>query len=345
MIMNNSSDLSRRNFLKAAAGTVALGAASIKKANAETKPANKKTRPKVGCVSWCFHGFGSAADPTEAIDIMGDIGFEGTELILNARDDIQNFWTDAKIDKLKKQLEQNKIAVAQFVIFQPVVEGLSSLDADTRKQNLDYFEAGCKIGKKFGAPMVNIVAPWARELGPEKGYLPRFYELPEPQQGQKYEFSIAEDFDWEVVWQKYIDTTKACLQRAKAHDMKMTIEHHTHCIIPDATSFLRLWDAVKDPALGYNMDVGWTLLQREYPPVAIHKTKQHLMNLHMRDIDGTMRRFVHVGQGVMDFKGIAKALKKINFDGFLNIEQDKYPGDMIQTCKRYLEIMKEYLQE
>jgi sugar phosphate isomerase/epimerase len=340
--MRDRFELSRREFVKAAAGAaVALGGASI--ANAETKQAVKKGRPKVGCLSWCFHSFGAGADPTEAIDIMGRIGFEGTELILNAREDITNFWTDDKIDKLKKKLQQNKLAVAQFVIFQPVVQGLSSLDADTRERNLDYFEAGCRIGKKLGAPMVNIVAPWARELGPEKGYLPRFYELPEPKEGEKYKFSIAEGFDWEAVWQKYIDTTKACLERAKAHDMKMSIEHHTHCIIPDATSFLRLWDAIKDDALGYNMDVGWTLLQREYPPVAIHKVAGHLMNLHMRDIDGTMRHFVHVGQGVMDFEGIAKALKAINFDGFLNIEQDKYPGDMIETCRRYLAIMKEHL--
>ena len=340
--MRDKFSLSRRGFIKAAGGVVALGGASIGQAAAETK-AVKRGRPKVGCLSWCFHGFGAGADPTEAIDIMGRIGFEGTELILNAREDITNFWTDERIGKLKKKLERNKLAVAQFVIFQPVVQGLSSLDRDTRERNLDYFEAGCKIGKKLGAPMVNIVAPWARELGAEKGYLPRFYELAKPKEGEKYKFSIAEGFDWEAVWQKYIETTKACLERAKAHGMKMTIEHHTHCIIPDATSFLRLWDAIRDDSLGYNMDVGWTLLQREYPPVASYKVGRHLMNLHMRDIDGTMRRFVHVGEGVMDFEGIAKALKATGFDGFLNIEQDKYPGDMVETCRRYLAIMKEHL--
>ena len=42
-----------------------------------------------------------------------------------------------------------------------------------------------------------------------------------------------------------------------------SIEHHTHCMIHDATSFLRLWDAVGDPDLGYNLDIGWTLSQRE----------------------------------------------------------------------------------
>ncbi|GAI43302.1 unnamed protein product, partial [marine sediment metagenome] len=107
-------------------------------------------------------------------------------------------------------------------------------------------------------------------------------------------------FDWERIWLSYIESTKASLERAKAHDLKFSIEHHTHCVIPDATSFLRLWDAIKNPALGYNLDSGWTLLQREYPPLAIHKVKNHLMNLHVRDIDPHMRSFPHIGLGVME---------------------------------------------
>lgn len=136
-------------------------------------------------------------------------------------------------------------------------------------------------------------------------------------------------------------TTRACLERAKAHGMKLSIEHHTHTMIPEAASFLRLWDAIGDPDLGYNMDVGWTLSQREYPPVAIHKVNRRLMNLHMRDIDGLMRTFVHVGEGVMDFQGIAEALTAVGFSGFLSIEQDKHPGDMQETCRHYLRIMRE----
>ena len=71
------------------------------------------------------------------------------------------------------------------------------------------------------------------------------------------------------------------------------------------------------------------------------------MNVHARDIDGLMRRFVHVGQGVMDFKAIADALKAVRFQGFISLEQDGQPGDppgaMRDTCKRYLAMMKEYL--
>ncbi len=338
--MDTRPNLNRREFLNAAA----LATAALPFATAADRPApSAKGKPKVGCLSWCFHDLTPGADPEPAIDIIGDMGFDGIELILTARNDIEGFWTEARIDRFKQKLERKKLRVSQFVIFQPVVEGLSSTKPDVRDRNLDYFEAGCRIGRKLEAAIVNTVAPWAREFKGPTEYLPRYYEIGEPAAGQKFHIEIANGFDWDQVWNAYVETTKACLARAKAHGLKFSIEQHTHCLVPEAASFRRLWDAIGDPDLGYNLDAGWTLLQREYPPIAIHKVRKQLMNLHMRDIDGLMRRFVHVGEGVMDFKAIVETLNQIGFTGFASLEQDKHPGDMRQTCQRYLRMMREYV--
>lgn len=340
------SGITRRGFVKsvgALSGGLALAATGHRPAVGEDTQSATAGRPKIGCVSWCFHGFQAGVDPTEAIQTIGDLGFDGIELILNAREDLKTIWTDAGVDRIRKELEARKLEVAQFVIFQPVVEGLSSLDAGERKESLGYFEMGCGLAKKIGAPMVNVVSQWSRELRGPGGYLPRYYDLKDPKPGEKFHIDISPGFDWERVWAQYVETTKACLEVAKAHGLKFSIEHHTHCIIPDASSFLRLWDTIRDPALGYNLDTGWTLSQREYPPIAIHKVKTHLFNLHVRDIDGLMRSFVHIGEGVMDFKAIADTLKAIGFRGFLSLEQDKYPGDMKAVCRRYIELLRQCL--
>lgn len=329
--------VSRRGFLGATA--LALPGFCLRSARA-ADPQPGRAEIKVGCLSWCFHDFSPGVDPEPAIEIVGELGFDGIELIVTAPDDLRTFWTDARIDRLKQKLDRARLTVSQFVLFQPVVEELSSTNPDARERALDNFETGCRIGAKLGAPIVNIVAPWARELKGPTSYLPRYYEIPNPKPGEKFHIDIAPEFNWERVWTQYVETTKACLARAKAHGLKFTIEHHTHCLIPDATAFLRLWDHVRDPALGFNLDTGWTLLQREYPPVAVHKVGKQLMNLHMRDIDGQMRRFVHIGEGVMDFQAIISALKQIRYKGFVSIEQDKHPGDMRETCRRFLQIMR-----
>src|ERR1051326_7171831 len=295
--------MSRRQFLH----TSALAAAAIPLAAASAdSPAAAKANIKVGCLSWCFHDFSPGVDPEAAIDTIGELGFDGIEMIVTASGDLKTFWTDGRVDLYKQKLEKNKLQVSQFVLFQPVVEGLSSTKPDERQQALDHFEAGCRIGQKLNARLINIVAPWARELKGPSDYLPRYYELPDAKPGEKFHIDIAEGFDFDRVWAEYVETTKACLERAKAHGLKFSIEQHTHTLVPEAASFRRLWDEIRDPALGYNLDAGWTQLQREYPPVAIYKVRKQLMNLHMRDIDGRMRQFPHIGQGVMDFKGIVE---------------------------------------
>jgi sugar phosphate isomerase/epimerase len=351
--MHKNSDCTRRDFVKLSAGTVLAAAGTAERTWAADQPAPDRpataVRPRISSVSWNFHNLGAGnTQPEEAIELIGEMGFEGIELILTGRGEIAAYWTDATVGRLRKRLDHYKLQVPQFALFQPVVEELTSTRADERAKALDRFEAGCRIAARLGAPIVNIVAPWARELtSPAAGYLPRYYEVADAKPGVKFHINIAPGFDWPHLWSTFVDTVQGCLQRAKAHGLRFSIENHTHTMMSETNAFLRLWDALRDPALGINLDAGWIALEREYPPVAIHKTGQHLMNVHARDIDGLMRRFVHAGQGVMDFKAIADALKAVRFQGFISLEQDGQPGDppgaMKATCRRYLAMMKEYL--
>jgi sugar phosphate isomerase/epimerase len=234
------------------------------------------------------------------------------------------------------------LEVNQFPFFQPVVQGLTSTNPEERERSLDYFEKGCEIAKQLGAPMVNIVAPWARELSASAEYLPRYF-MSDPKPGEKFHIDIAPGYDFDKLWPLFVETIQSCLARAKAHGMKFSIENHTHTMMPVTDSFLRLRDAVGDPSFGFNLDCGWAMNQREYPPVAALKANRHLMNLHLRDIDARMREYVAIGAGVMDFKAIADAVKTLGFTGSLSLEQDGSSEDMKVTCRRYISMMKEYL--
>jgi len=341
--------MQRREFLSAmSVGSYAwLANASASTSSAHVppvQPGNESSarRAKIGCVSWNFHSLGPGAHPEEAIDIIGSLGFEGVELIANSRMDVDEYWTDATIDRIKKQLERNHLVLNQFPFFQPVVEDLTSSDPEKRKVSLDYFEKGCRIAHKLGAPMVNIVAPWARQLSASTSYLPRYF-LSDVKPGEKFHINIAPGYNFDELWPLFIETIKSCLERAQALGMKFSIENHTYTMLPVSDSFLRLCDHIPSPAFGCNLDCGWAMNQRDYPPVAIHKLNQRLMNLHVRDIDPTMREYVPIGQGVMDIKAIADAVKAIGFTGFLSLEQDGSGEDMKVTCQRYISMMKEYL--
>src|SRR4029079_17348768 len=98
-------------------------------------------------------------------------------------------------------------------------------------------------------------------------------------------------------------------------------------------------------AFGGTAEAGGIEREGEYPPLAIYKLKGHLMNLHMRDIDGLMRSFPPIGQGVMDFNAIIQALERTGYQGFVSLEQDGHPGDpdMKDTCRKFLQLMRGYL--
>ncbi len=351
--MHNSLDCTRRDFVKLGAGAALAAAAGATRPVQAAEPAEASqrapaARPRISSVSWNFHNLGGGnTRPEAAIEQIGELGFEGIELILTGRAEIADYWTDATIGRIRKRLDHYKLHVPQFAIFQPAVEELTSTSPDERAKAIDRFEAGCRIAARLGAPIVNIVAPWPGELKGPGSYLPRYYEVADAKPGVKFHIDIAPGYDWEQLWSTFVDTVKGCLHRAKAHGLRFSIENHTHTMMSETNGFLRLWDAVRDPALGINLDVGWIALEREYPPVSVRKSGKHLMNVHARDIDGLMRRFVHAGQGVMDFKAIAEAVKAVRFQGFLSLEQDGQPGDppgaMQATCKRYLAMMKEYL--
>ena len=331
--------MNRRHFLELAA----MAAASpLLASTAAEESALTPGKIKFGSVSWNFHSLAPSADPEEAIGIIGELGFDGIELIATSRGDFKTFWTDDRIDRLKLKLDRSKLRVSQFAMFQPVVEELTNARLEERQRALDYFEAGCRLAAKFNAPIVNIVAPWARELKGPTTYLPRYYDVESGAPAKKFHIDIEEGFDWNRIWSEFVETVKGCLARAKAHGLKFSIENHTHTLLPDSGSLLRLWDAIRDPALGANLDAGWMQLEREYVPVAVHKLKGHVLNLHMRDIDGLMRSFAPIGRGVMDFPAIIQALQKTGFQGFASLEQDGHEGDpdMKQTCREYLRIMR-----
>jgi sugar phosphate isomerase/epimerase len=340
--MRTLSSLNRRRFLEVTAVAAAAGPFLTRAAESTS---GRPGKIQVGCVSWCFHDLSPAADPEAAIEIIGGLGFDGIELIATSGGDFQTFWSDDRVDRLNRKLERNKLRVSQFAMFQPVVEDLSSSRRDERERGLDHFESGCRLAAKFNAPIVNIVAPWARELTGPTAYLPRYYDVESGGPEKKFHIDIAEGFDWDQVWSGFVETVRGCVSRAKAHGLQFSIENHTHTLLPDSGSLLRLRDAIRDPALGANLDAGWIQLEREYPPVAIYKLKGHLMNLHLRDIDGLMRSFPPIGQGVMDFRAIVQALQRTGFHGFVSLEQDGHPGDpdMRDTGRQYLRMMREYL--
>jgi sugar phosphate isomerase/epimerase len=350
---NGEAGISRRGFMKGVGAGV--GAAAVAAANAGAQAAGTGAAPasaaggdgagksdgkiRLGAVSWNFRSISAGPPWTEAIDIIGDLGFEGVEVICAAPDQLDATLAEPHFSDLRRQLERRKMVIPQFVLFQSLVGDLGSPDADKRKRTLDLFAKGCAVAAKLGAPMINIVAPWPAVYRKEGyGYLPRYYSTDTTMPGPKFRFDVPRGFDWNKAWAEFVDTVKQATAAAKAAGVRFSLENHTHTFVQNADLFVTLWKEVADPALGMNVDIGWIQSQREYPVVALYKAGRQLFNVHLRDIDGFGYRFVPPGCGAMDFPGVVLALRALNFSGFLSFEQDGVP-DQRYALRRGREIL------
>jgi sugar phosphate isomerase/epimerase len=92
--------------------------------------------------------------------------------------------------------------------------------------------------------------------------------------------------------------------------------------------------AVKDhsPMIGTCIDVGhilrcWLVGKKLDPVEQIRMMGARNFGLHLKDFDPKKEEEVIVGTGALDVPGILKALKDVNFKGYVNLEYELEPKD------------------
>jgi len=330
--------LTRRDFILAPA----LAAAS------QESKSEKPCPIRVGCVSWTFRSIGQGPPWEEEIRRIAGLGFAGIELIVARPQELKTYWKDQEIARLRSLLSTVGLTCSQFVLFQNAVAGFGSRKVSELREALKVFEAGCKAARALGAPLINIVAPWPTDIRGPRSYLPRYYAIPEgrnaPPPGVKFQLRVPENFPARSAWETFVNIMREATEIAKDHGLRFSLENHTHTFVPTSDSFLRLYDRIGDPTLGMNLDIGWLWINREWPPIAIYKLRELLLNLHIRDVDGLAYRFPAIGTGRMDFKAVIKALRDVGYKGFITIEQDRVP-DMRLSIIKGRKLLEEILNE
>ena len=83
---------------------------------------------------------------------------------------------------------------------------------------------------------------------------------------------------------------------------------------------------------------------------AIRKYADRLLFLHIKDVEDTAGkstgyRFVELGRGKVDVKGVFAALREIKFRGWAVVELDAVPDPDRRTPKESASINRKYLED
>lgn len=162
-------------------------------------------------------------------------------------------------------------------------------------------ERCCKFVKAHGADLMNIQAPWAGESGTTK-----------------------DDLD---------DLVKKLTEMGEltqSYGVTLCLHPHygTTCYTEEEIDYMM--DKVDPKLLSLCLDPAHTYLAGMDPKTAFTKYISRIRYAHLKDVDPElgasgetpMRGFVALGQGVLNFRGIVKALKDGGYDGYLVVECD-----------------------
>lgn len=287
---------------------------------------------RIGCAAWVFTEPAHNPPYEDAIRTIGELGFDGMELILRDFEDYGpgGYWSAQRVRDIRAMLDGYGLTLSQFAVFQNITAGLASIDPAEKQRAIDYFRYGCDICVGLGGEIMNFVSPWPWTITAPNDYLPEYYYINVPGVDPrlralntfqtKMHFNFPQPFDWPRYWESHVDAVRKVCAIAASYGLRLAIENHANTMTPHTDSLLNLFEVVGMDNLGANLDSVWAYLQREYLPWTIHKYGKKLFHVHMRDGDGLAAYNLPVGFGNTDWVEFVHALKVIGYDGFLSLE-------------------------
>ncbi len=197
---------------------------------------------------------------------------------------------------------------------------ISSLSAE-REQGWHWLQAGCRLGQIVGATVL-IVHLWGL-----------------PDSDDRLEDNLAVLPDCITTAEQYGLTLAVETVPARSGDTlggtRRAIEQDSRCRVTLDTEFLALHGQLEA-----GLEVGWLWQVRRVP------------HIHIKDYDGALystdnyRRYLHPGEGTIDFPHLFAALKARHYDGNISLEASVVHPDGsrdIPRLKRSLELLRHYI--
>ena len=149
---------------------------------------------------------------------------------------------------------------------------------------------------------------------------------------------------WEDVSPKILEGLAACVETAEKNNVVMALEDHGgNC--KNSSEQLFYISQIDSPFLRATADIGnFWLPGGELPLVGVSAVAEYVAMVHVKDYVFVNNTPVAcpVGEGVIDFKSCFRALKDVNYDGWLSLEYECSIGNPKQGISTSLSNMRKF---
>lgn len=270
--------------------------------------------PRITC---CYlytiskYGYPPAAEDTlKYLDEYKSMGFQSVEL-----EGIRKVHLE-KVYKIRNQIavriKEHKLEVPYFCI---VLPGLSSADANERKENLDLFRKGCEIAHLIGSKGVLDNAPLPPYQFPDDIPVVRHYH-----EDVILSAKFPKDLNWKIYWDQMVETYReACDIASEYH---LTYQMHPALGVLSATTdaFLYFHDAVGRDNLRFNFDTANQYFLKDNLQLSLRRLANYIDYIHISDNGGSRVEHLAIGDGIIRWDDFFETLDLIKFKGHFGID-------------------------
>jgi inosose dehydratase len=256
--------------------------------------------------------FGSAVPFEKVLDEVSATGFEATELG-------DGFPRDPLA--LGAALQSRGLQLTSAWC------GLALIDADPSADH-EHTRRVCDLLASVGAPFVNL----AHQGTPERS------ALSDPR------------------WNRLAERVTQCAEIARTFGLQALFHQHAGTWIETAAEVQELLRRVPSPLLKLCWDVGHAIYGGIDPVQVVREYPERIAYIHLKDVDARVlescradradfseairrRVFTEVGTGCLDVPALLQALRDIQYDGWLMVEQDSTwlaPIESARQSRAYL---------
>ncbi len=247
----------------------------------------------------------------EGANIASELGFDSLRLEVYCDEEYEAF-TKENIKALREHYQKLNILSDYFVACAPRNK-LATIDEARRKEGLRDFERNAEIAAEFGlCDTVSLVCGAPEEA--VVSYLDTYPGAPPSM------IVLPSHLTWAQVWDTYVETISKCLEMCQKRGLRLAIEPLPMTVMNNTDSYLRLAAAINSKDFGIVMDSSHLHYQRESLPISIEKVKGQLMSFCVCDNNGVEDYHLSPGKGTINWTEVVHTLKKIGFDGTLDLE-------------------------
>jgi len=251
----------------------------------------------------------------QAVDLFKEMGLDGIEIIV--QDGYKSgFEEEVNENKVNAIAQKVKKAGMQVSCLTPYYTNVNSLNEKERQKDVGGIEKVIQIAAICGAPFIRIYG------------------------GKFGEDDIENEIEMEG---KFVDSMKALGAVAKKHNVTLVVENHFHTMTAIASKTVNIVRKISHPNVGILYDqANLAILRAEDYEVAIPLLAEYIKYVHVKDMiykegnkefksdhvsdineDDRITASRILGEGILPWRKIIKALRQINYDGWLSLEYER----------------------